>query len=162
MRYLLKQKLFSFGDGSFIRDEEGRDVFRVDGKVFTIGHKFWFQGTGRPGAGLYPAETARLEPDPRDLPGRPTGRRDQERAVHLLSLPLLAIDLPGPDDLAAEGDFLDYEYSLTRGGRIVATVSKKWFAWADTYAVEVAEGEDAVLILAATVVIDMVCHDDDH
>ena len=70
--------------------------------------------------------------------------------------------MPGPDDLEAEGDFLDYEYSLTRGGRTVATVSKKWFAWSDTYAVEVAEGEDAVLILAATVVIDMVCHDDDH
>ncbi|MGE5528264.1 MAG: LURP-one-related/scramblase family protein, partial [Patescibacteria group bacterium] len=72
-----------------------------------------------------------------------------------------AIDVPGPDDLEAEGNFLDYEYSFTRAGRPVATVSKKWFAWSDTYAVEVAEGEDAVLILAATVVIDLVCHDDD-
>jgi len=42
----------------------------------------------------------------------------------------------------------------------VATVSKQWFSWTDTYGVEVADGEDAVLLLASTVVIDMVCHGD--
>ena len=161
MRYLLKQKLFSFGDDFFIRDEEGRDVFFVDGKVFTIGHKLSFQDTaGR--------ELAFIQQ--KLLSWSPTHEiyRDGQLAA-VIKKELFtffhcrfSIDLPGPDDLAAEGDFLDYEYSLTRGGRIVATVSKKWFAWADTYAVEVAEGEDAVLILAATVVIDMVCHDDDH
>ena len=39
-------------------------------------------------------------------------------------------------------------------------VSMKWFSMSDTYGVEIADGEDDVLILAATVVIDMVCHDD--
>jgi uncharacterized protein YxjI len=63
--------------------------------------------------------------------------------------------------LEAEGNFLDHEYRFTRGGRIVATVSKQWFSWTDTYGVEVADGEDAVLLLASTVVIDMVCHGDD-
>jgi uncharacterized protein YxjI len=29
-----------------------------------------------------------------------------------------------------------------------------------SYGVEIAEGEDDVLILAAAVVIDMICHDD--
>jgi uncharacterized protein YxjI len=40
----------------------------------------------------------------------------------------------------------------------VAEVSKRWFSWTDTYGVEVADGEDPVLILASAVVIDMVCH----
>jgi uncharacterized protein YxjI len=40
----------------------------------------------------------------------------------------------------------------------VATVSKRWVAWADTYGVDIAAGEDDVLILASTVVIDMICH----
>ena len=71
------------------------------------------------------------------------------------------VDVPGPDDLEAEGDFLDHEYSFTRGGRTVATVSKQWFSWTDTYGVEIADGEDDILILASTVVIDMVCHGDD-
>jgi uncharacterized protein YxjI len=71
------------------------------------------------------------------------------------------VDVPGPDDLEAEGDFLDREYAFTRGGRIVATVSKRWFSFADTYGIEIAHGEDAVLILASAVVVDQSCHPDD-
>jgi uncharacterized protein YxjI len=43
----------------------------------------------------------------------------------------------------------------------VATVSKRWFAWTDTYGIEVDDKEDAVLILASAVVVDMACHRDD-
>jgi uncharacterized protein YxjI len=41
---------------------------------------------------------------------------------------------------------------------VVATVSKKWLTLRDTYGVDVADGEDPVLILASAVVIDQVCH----
>jgi uncharacterized protein YxjI len=68
------------------------------------------------------------------------------------------VDVPGPNDLEAEGDFLDREYTFSRSGNVVATVSKQWFSWTDTYGVDVADGEDDVLILASTVVIDMICH----
>ena len=68
------------------------------------------------------------------------------------------MDVPGPDDLLAEGDFLDHEYTFSRHGQRVAAVSKRWFSWTDTYGVDVAEGEDDVLVLASTVVIDMACH----
>jgi uncharacterized protein YxjI len=70
-----------------------------------------------------------------------------------------SVDVPGPDDLTAEGTFTDHEYTFTRGGSVVATVSKEWFTFADTYGVEVNDDEDAVLILASTVVIDMACHE---
>ena len=43
---------------------------------------------------------------------------------------------------------------------MVAEVSKRWFSWNDTYGVDVADGEDDVLILASSVVIDMICHGD--
>jgi len=72
----------------------------------------------------------------------------------------LTNDVPGPDDLESEGDFLDHEYTFTRGGRVVATVSKRWFTFADTYGIEIEDGEDPVLILASAVVVDMVCHSD--
>jgi uncharacterized protein YxjI len=70
------------------------------------------------------------------------------------------VDVPGPDDLEANGDFLDHEYEFTRHDRTVATVSKKWFSWADTYGIDVAEGEDPVLVLASAIVVDQACHPD--
>jgi uncharacterized protein YxjI len=68
------------------------------------------------------------------------------------------VDVPGPDDLEAQASFLDMEYTFTRAGQIVAEVSKRWFTFTDTYGVDIQEGEDDVLLLASTVVIDMVCH----
>jgi uncharacterized protein YxjI len=70
------------------------------------------------------------------------------------------IDVPGPDDLEAKGNFLDHEYQFFRGPRQVGSCSKRWFSWSDTYGVDVAPGEDPVLLLASSVVIDMICHSD--
>ena len=70
------------------------------------------------------------------------------------------VDVPGPDDLEAEGSFLDMEYTFARAGKTVAEVSKRWFSFTDTYGVDIDGGEDDVLILASTVVIDMICHGD--
>jgi uncharacterized protein YxjI len=73
---------------------------------------------------------------------------------------VFTVDVPGPDDLVAEGDFWDHEYTFSRAGRVVAQVSKRWIALSDTYGVEITDGEDAVLVLASAVVIDQVCHDE--
>jgi uncharacterized protein YxjI len=108
----MKQKLLSWGDDFYIKDEDGRDVYFVDGRALSFGDQLSFQ----------------------DL---------------------------GPDDLEAAGDFLDHEYTFRRGDRTVATVSKRWFSWTDTYGVEIADGEDPVLILASAVVVDQACHPDD-
>jgi uncharacterized protein YxjI len=60
----------------------------------------------------------------------------------------------GPD-MDVQGNILDHEYRIEQGRDKVAEVSKKWFRLRDTYGVEIAPGQDDVLILAATVCIDM-------
>ena len=159
MRYVMKQKLFAFGDDFIIRDESGADRFVVDGRVFTIGAKLSFQDMDR-------HELAFIRQ--RVLSWAPTYelyRNDTLVAVVKKELFTFfncrfIVDVPGPDDLTASGNFTDHEYEITRGGVRVATVSKQWFAWTDTYGLEIADGQDDVLILASTVVIDMACHPD--
>ena len=58
---------------------------------------------------------------------------------------------------------MHHEYTFRRGLDVIGTVSKRWFSWSDTFGVDIAPGEDDILLLAATVVIDMACHtgDDD-
>src|SRR5438876_1807764 len=43
MRYVMKQKLFAWGDDFVIRDEHERDAFFVDGKAFSFGDQLSFQ-----------------------------------------------------------------------------------------------------------------------
>ena len=159
MRYLMKQKLFCWGDDFAIKNEAGEDVFFVDGKAFSLGEKLSFQD-------MQKNELAFIRQ--KLLSWGPTYEitRNGELAAivkkHLFTLMRckFTVDVPGPDDLEAEGSFLDMEYKFSRGGQVVAEVSKRWFTLADTYGVDVPDGEDEVLILASTVVIDMVCHSD--
>jgi uncharacterized protein YxjI len=48
-----------------------------------------------------------------------------------------------------------HHYKFTRGGKVIAEVSKRWFPVKGTYGAAIAEGEEPVLILATAVVIDM-------
>lgn len=159
MRYVMKQKLFAWGDDFAIKTEAGEEVFFVDGKAFSLGDKLSFQDMQ--GHELVFIRQKLLAWGPTYALHR-GGELAAVVKKHLFTMfrCRFTVDVPGPDDLEAEGSFLDREYTFTRGGAIVATVSKRWFSWTDTYGVDIAEGEDDVLILASTVVIDMICHGD--
>jgi uncharacterized protein YxjI len=159
MRYVMRQKFLSWGDDFIIKDENEQDVYFVDGKVFALGHQLSFQD-------MEGNELAYIRQ--KLLAWGPTYEiyRDGElqavvkKALFTLFQCRFSVDVPGPDDLEAAGDLFDHEYSFARGGTTVATVSKRWFSWTDSYGVDIADGEDDVLILASTVVIDMACHGD--
>jgi uncharacterized protein YxjI len=53
------------------------------------------------------------------------------------------------------GDLLDHEYTIERGGREVAAVSKRWLTIRDTYAVQVAADQDPLLIIASVLALDL-------
>jgi uncharacterized protein YxjI len=159
MRYMMKQKLFSWGDDFYISDAEERQCFYVDGKAFSLGDQLSFRD-------LRGNELAFIRQ--KLLSWGPTyeiyrnGQLVAEIKKELFTLfrCRFTVDVPGPDDLEASGDFMEHEYAFMRGGQTVATASKRWFSWSDTYGVDIAEGEDDVLILASTAAIDMMCHDD--
>ena len=159
MRYVMRQKLLSLADNFTIKNEQEQDVFLVKGKVFSFGDKLSFQD-------LAGKELVFI--DQRLLNWSPTYELwKQGELLAVVKRELFSfihhrftVDVPGPNDLEAEGDFLDHEYMITRGDHVVATVSKRWFSWTDTYGIEVADGENDVLVLATAVVVDMVCHDD--
>lgn len=160
MRYVLKQKLFSLGDDFHIKDDAERDVYFVDGKAFSFGDQLSFQD-------LDGNELAFIKQKVFSWGKTYEIFRDGvvaavvKKELFALFHHRFTVDVPGPDDLEAEGSFTDHEYTFRRGDRTVATVSKKWFSWTDTYGVDVAPGEDPVLILASAVVVDQACHPDD-
>ncbi|HEU5348224.1 MAG TPA: LURP-one-related family protein [Ktedonobacterales bacterium] len=157
MRYQLQQKLFAFGDDFTVKDETGADRYIVDGKVFTLGHRVIIRD-------MQGSEVATIQQQIISLlPTYEITRSGQEVAEVRKKLTFFregyTVDIPGPDDLAVQGDLLDHEYIFTRDGQTAATVSKQWFSLADSYGVEVAPGVDDVLILASAVVIDLVNSD---
>ncbi|MDQ6718207.1 MAG: LURP-one-related family protein [Gemmatimonadota bacterium] len=159
-RFQLQQKLIALGDDFTVRDEAGNDVYFVDGRALAIGDKLSFQD---------PSGNELAFISQRVLSWGRTYEITRNGAVAAVVKKELftlfhckfSVDVPGPDDLEAEGDFTDHEYVFKRGDRVVATVSKEWLNFRDTYGVEIADGEDEILILASAVVVDLSCHPDD-
>jgi uncharacterized protein YxjI len=157
---MMRQRILSWGDDFSIKDADGRDVYYIDGKVFSFGNKLSIKD--RDGAELARINQKLLSfgPQYEIVSG---GETVAVVKKHLFT-PFRArftVDVPGPDDLEARGDFLDHEYVFERSGHVVARVSKKWFSLADTYAVDIDAGQNEVVLLAAAVVIDLVSHPDE-
>ena len=160
MRYLLKQKLFSFGDDFTIKDDAGNAVFQVDGKAFTLlREKLAFEDMQGQELAFIRERLIALTPSYEILRNGECVAVVKKDLINLFRCGF-TVDVPGPDDLEAQGSLLEHEYTFTRGSRTVATVSKRWFSFTDTYGVEIEGNEDPVLILASTVIIDMICHAD--
>jgi uncharacterized protein YxjI len=154
MRYVIRERFFHLGDDFDITDESGNPVLHVDGKVFSLHDRLVL----RDPAGREVAEVRR-----RLVALRPTytisngGEKAAEVRKHFFTpfRDRFTIDIPGPNDLEMSGNLLDHEFTVEQGGRNVATVSKRWLSVRDTYAVEVADGADALVILAAVLALDL-------
>jgi len=160
MRYELKQRLLSWGDDFYIKDALGRDRYFVDGKVFSVGDQLSFQDLNRNELAFIKQKVFSWGPAYEISRGGDL--------VAVVKKELFAffhhrftVDVPGPNDLEAEGNFTDHDYVFSRNGNVVATVSKEWFTFADTYGIEIDDDEDQVLLLASAVVVDQACHPDD-
>jgi uncharacterized protein YxjI len=156
----MKQKFFSLGDTFYIKDDQSQDVFRVEGKVFSFGHQLTFLDMSGQELAFIKQKIFSWGPTYEIY------RDGQLFAIVKKKLfsffkHVFTVDVPGPDDLIAEGDFWDLEFTFSRSAGRVATVSRRWFSLTDTYGVEIVEDEDDVLILASAIVIDMVRADSD-
>jgi len=158
MRYVLKQKLFSWGDDFTIKDADGNDAYFVDGKAISLGSKASFQDMAGNELAFISQKLLAWGPTYEITRGGVLAAVIKKELFTFFHC-TFTVDVPGPDDLTAEGDLTDHEYTFRRGDTPVAQVSKQWFTWSDTYGVDINEGEDPVLLLASAVVVDLACHD---
>ena len=159
-RYQMKEKWISWGDDYVVRDESGREVYLIDGKAWSLGSKLSFQDLQGNELAFISQKLLSWGPTFEIYRG---GRVAAvvKKSLFTLFRAVFTVDVPGPNDLTAEGNFWDYEYTFSRGSRVVARVSKAFFSWTDSYGIDVADGEDDVLIIAAAVVIDQCSHKKD-
>src|ERR671933_2798950 len=134
--YVIREKFFGLGDDFEIKDDDGRVVYRVDGKVFSLRGRLVLEDPGG-------AEVATVE---RPLVAlRPTyavtigGEKAADVRKHFFTpfRDKFTVDIPGPGDLEVTGHLLDHEFTIERDGDQVAVVSKRWFSLRDTYGVQV-------------------------
>jgi uncharacterized protein YxjI len=152
--YVIKERFFDIGDDFDITDESGRTVLHVDGKVLSLRDKLVIEDpSGREVAAVH-RQLIALRPTYQIEIG---GEKAAEVRKKLFTpfREKFTIDVPGPDDLEMSGDLFDHEFTVERDGHEVASVSKRWLSIRDSYAVNIAEGENHLLILAAVLALEL-------
>jgi uncharacterized protein YxjI len=157
-RYQMRQKMVSIGDDFFVENDRGERVYKVDGKALRIRQTLVFEDMQ--GQELCKIQERMLHiRDTMEIEG-PNGETLATIKKALIT-PLRerwVVDVSNGPDMDVQGNILNHEYTIESGGQKVAEVSKKWFRIADSYGVEVAPGQNDLLILASTVAVDMMVH----
>lgn len=158
MRFQMKEKLISFGDDFQVKDENGKDVYFIDGRAFAFGKQLAFKDMSGKELAFISQKLFKFKPTFVITQNR--------RELARVSKALMSfrdnffIDVPGPDDINVTGRFIEHEYRFERNGEKIATVSKRILAVTDSYAIDIVYPEDTILLLASAVVIDMCCHEE--
>jgi uncharacterized protein YxjI len=158
--YVIREKFFSIGDDFDVLDEHGTKLLHVDGKVLSLRNKVVIEDPAGNEVASVHRHLVALRPTYEITIG---GEKAAEVRKKLFTpfRESFTIDVPGPDDLEMKGDLLDHEYVIERGGVEVAAVSKRWLTIRDTYAVQVADGVDPLLVIGAVLALDLAMERDE-
>jgi uncharacterized protein YxjI len=157
MRYLMRKELVAIGDDYWVEDEEGRRVFRVDGKVMRLTRTYILEdAAGQPLVTIKKPLIALRDTMEVEHGGQVVARI--RKAVFAPLRQHFDVQLSDGSALVVQGDFTDHEYEVRRGDAPVATISKRWFNVRDTYAVDVSPAENVPLMLSITVAVDWMGH----
>ena len=159
-RFQLKEKLWSIGDDSWILDDDGQRIFKVNGKALRIRRTLVIES--RDGAELYKIQERKLRIKDTmviETPDGATAATVKQKLISPIRHRMLA-ELADGSELEITGNLLDHEYEIKSGRQEVATVSKKWIRVRDTYGIEILPGYDEGLILAIAVCLDSMVGDD--
>ena len=154
MRYQMREKLLSIGDDSWIEDAAGEHVFKVNGKALRVRQTLILEDLD--GNELCKIQERKLRvKDSMEIEG-PDGERVAMVKKAMITPLRARFDVKVDDgpDLRVQGNIVDHEYEIEADGTKVAEISKRWFRVRDTYGIEIAPGQDDVVVLAVAVAVD--------
>ena len=156
MRYIVRQRIFSFGDSFNITDEFERPVFQVQGKIFTLGNKLNIYDMAGNHLIYIEQKLFRFLPEYYIYRGDAQVARIKKQLTFFKS----KFDIESVyGRFEMDGDIFSYNFNIYKDGRQVASVSKKFISFSDTYSVDIVEGEKDPFILSIVITLDQVFYD---
>jgi len=148
MRLYINEKLFSFHNRYFIKDESGKDILEISSKVISIGDKTWI----------------------RDLEGNELIYIEQE-LFHLMpkynvminnkieysiskKFNLLKNDYILSNNYKVDGKFLNHNFTVyNNNGEKVGEIYRRYLTFGDQYVIDIYDDKDYLIVLSIIVAI---------
>ncbi|MCL2060443.1 MAG: LURP-one-related family protein [Oscillospiraceae bacterium] len=147
----MKQKVFTWRDRFFIKDEAGNDRYSVVGEIFTFGKQLRVYDAGGTEVAFIRQKVFTFLPRFFvEINGREVCEIVKELTLLRQSYRLHGL----PWHL--HGDFWAHEYNLVEGDRQIMHMSKIWFTWGDSYEMDIAEPQNELMCLCIALAVDCV------
>jgi uncharacterized protein YxjI len=156
MKLIIKNKFFSLGGGSFVKDENDQNVFKVKGKMISPTHKKKIYSMNKEKKYIVRNKFFKLFKSTAliyDFQGNKIGaltNKDldfkNEYVLHGAS-----------DDITISGNLLQFpnmKLEITKNGNKIGTIIKQFTIVRDTYTVEVDDDTEAAFLVALVIAID--------
>src|SRR5690242_7841877 len=121
-RYKMRQNLVSIGDDFWIETTHGRRVFFVDGKALRVRQTLEFKDLQGNEIAKIQERMLRIK-DTMEIERVGGGNITVKKALITPLRERFTAEMPG-GDIEIQGNIVDHEYRMERGGRQVAEVSK--------------------------------------
>lgn len=151
MKLYMKQKVFSFRDRFYIKDEYEQDKYYVEGELFSWGKKLHVYD-------LSGKEVAFIQQKVLSwLPKFYVYIEDVMIAEIVKELTFFKpkYSIQGLD-WEVSGDFWAHDYEIYDRNELVVSISKEWFRWGDSYVLDIEDNQNEVHALAVVLAIDAV------
>jgi uncharacterized protein YxjI len=153
MRYQIQERIFRLGEDNDILNDAGQPVLQVDGKVLSIhGLMVVNDMAGNEVAQVSRKLVSLLATYDISLAGGVTAEVHQRFSGPLH--PKWNISVAGGAELEMTGNFGGHDFTFTEDGQTIATVSKAWISLADSYGVDIVDGQNDLLILCSVLALE--------
>ena len=151
MKLYIREKVFSWSDTFFVKDETGEDKYTVVGEILSWGKKLHVYDRRGAEVAFVKQELFTL------LPQYTVWQNGAEvaRIKKEFSFLFPRFTVEGPD-WELDGSFWEHDYQITRSGRPVATITKAWMTWADTYELDITDPGQEITALAVVLALDCI------
>lgn len=149
MKLYIKQKVFSWKDKFFVKDEYGQDKYYVEGELFSWGRKLHVYDMNQREVAFIAQKVMTFLPEYHvSLEGREVAVVKQKFTFFRPRYEIYGLGW------TVEGSFWQHDYDVFRDGACVVSINKQWMTWGDTYELSIVNDEDELCALAVVLSID--------
>lgn len=159
MRFIVKQKILSLADSFVIHDENNNPYYKVVGRLFSLGDQLIMYNMNNQEQIYIKQKLFKFLPEYHLF--------QDSRCVAVVKKEFTFFKprfniVSDYGKYTVDGDFFGYNFSILKNGNRVASVSKAFFSFRDTYSINIISKQEEALLLAICIVIDQALHDKNH
>lgn len=149
MKLLIKQRVFSWSDTYDIYDEFENPKYYVEAEIFSWGHQLHVYDHSGNEVGIIHEKVFSFLPEfSIEIQGETVGTIYKNFSFFKNNY---EVDFKG---WKVEGNYTGWNYDVYDGDELVLNISKKLFAWGDTYVLDFADEKDEINGLLLVIAID--------